>query len=48
MNLVLHPLTLTTFLPLVGAAILFCFTFLYLAAAGAGPWSADAAVRGKQ
>ena len=29
-------------------AILFCFTFLYLAAAGPGPWSADAAVRGKQ
>ncbi|MES1200134.1 MAG: DoxX family protein [Pseudomonadota bacterium] len=24
------------------AAILFCFVFLYLAAAGAGPWSADA------
>lgn len=29
-------------------AILFCFAFLYLAAAGPGPWSADAAVRGKQ
>ena len=29
-------------------AILFCFTFLYLATAGPGPWSADAAVRGKQ
>jgi putative oxidoreductase len=28
--------------------ILFCFAFLYLAAAGPGPWSADAAVRGKQ
>lgn len=27
--------------------ILFCFAFLYLAAAGAGPWSADAALRGK-
>jgi putative oxidoreductase len=24
------------------AAILFCFVFLYLAAAGAGPWSVDA------
>ena len=39
------------FLPLANngtLAILFCFTFLYLAAAGAGPWSADAAVRGKQ
>jgi putative oxidoreductase len=24
-------------------AILFCFVFLYLAAAGAGPWSVDAA-----
>ena len=28
------------------AAILFCFVFLYLACAGAGPWSVDAA-RGK-
>jgi putative oxidoreductase len=39
------------FLPLANngtLAILFCFTFLYLAAAGPGPWSADAAVRGKQ
>ena len=27
------------------AAILFCFVFLYLAAAGAGPWSLDAARR---
>lgn len=27
--------------------ILFCFAFLYLAAAGAGPWSADAALRNK-
>lgn len=27
------------------AAILFCFVFLYLAAAGPGPWSLDAAVR---
>ncbi len=29
-------------------AILFCFAFLYLAAAGPGPWSADATLRGKQ
>lgn len=27
-------------------AIMFCFTFLYLSAAGAGPWSVDAS-RGK-
>ncbi len=26
------------------AAILFCFVFLYIAAAGGGPWSADNAV----
>ena len=30
-----------------GLAILFCFVFLYLACAGAGPWSVDAAVRNK-
>ena len=29
-------------------AIVFCFAFLYLAAAGPGPWSADAAIRGRQ
>ena len=29
-------------------AILFCFAFLYLAAAGPGPWSIDAAIRGRQ
>lgn len=29
-------------------AILFCFAFLYLAAAGPGPWSADAITRGRQ
>ena len=29
------------------AAILFCFVFLYLAAAGAGPWSLDARRRGR-
>jgi putative oxidoreductase len=27
------------------AAILFCFVFLYMAAAGAGPWSVDATRR---
>jgi putative oxidoreductase len=26
-------------------AVLFCFVFLYFAAAGAGPWSVDAALR---
>jgi len=38
------------FLPLNNggtAAILFCFTCLYLAAAGPGPWSIDATRRGK-
>jgi putative oxidoreductase len=37
-----------SFYPVVnggGEAILFCFVFLYLAAAGAGPWSADAAMK---
>lgn len=29
------------------AAILFCFVFLYLFAAGAGPWSLDAWLRGR-
>ena len=29
------------------AAVLFCFIFLYLAAAGGGPWSVDAA-RGRK
>jgi putative oxidoreductase len=36
------------FFPLVNGgtlAIMYCFTFLYLAAAGAGPWSADAAMK---
>jgi putative oxidoreductase len=28
------------------SAILFCFVFLYLAFAGPGPWSLDAAMRG--
>ena len=28
------------------AAILFCFVFLYLSAAGAGPWSLDARLAG--
>jgi putative oxidoreductase len=26
-------------------AVLYCFTFLYLAAAGAGPWSLDSILR---
>jgi putative oxidoreductase len=29
------------------AAILYCFVFLYIAAAGAGPWSLDNAIWGK-
>lgn len=29
------------------AAILYCFVFLYLAAAGGGPWSVDALWRGR-
>lgn len=36
------------FIPLLNngtLAILFCFVFLYLAAAGAGPWSLDALLR---
>jgi putative oxidoreductase len=28
-------------------AIMFCFVFLYLSAAGGGPWSLDAAFRHK-
>jgi putative oxidoreductase len=28
-------------------AIMFCFAFLYLSAAGPGPWSVDAAIRNK-
>jgi putative oxidoreductase len=35
------------FLPIVNhgeLAVMFCFVFLYLAAAGAGPWSVDARV----
>jgi putative oxidoreductase len=38
-----------SFFPVINqgeSAILFCFIFLYLACAGAGPWSVDAA-RGK-
>ncbi len=27
-------------------AVLYCFVFLYLSAAGAGPWSVDRAIRG--
>lgn len=29
------------------SAVLFCFVFLYIAAAGGGPWSADALIRKK-
>jgi putative oxidoreductase len=29
-------------------AILFCFIFLYLSAAGPGPWSVDAALRRRE
>ena len=29
------------------AAILYCFVFLYISAAGPGPWGADAARRGR-
>ena len=37
-----------SFFPLVNGgtlAIMFCFTFLYLSTAGAGPWSVDAAMK---
>src|SRR5215475_15910746 len=37
-----------SFFPLLNAgslAIAYCFTFLYLAAAGGGPWSVDAAMK---
>lgn len=37
-----------SFFPIINkgeSAVLFCFVFLYLAAAGAGPWSVDAARR---
>jgi putative oxidoreductase len=30
------------------SAVLYCFVFLYIAFAGPGPWSLDAAMRGKQ
>ena len=30
------------------SAILYCFVFLYIAFAGPGPWSLDAAMRGKR
>jgi putative oxidoreductase len=29
-------------------AVLFCFTFLYLSAAGPGPWSADALLKSRK
>jgi putative oxidoreductase len=38
------------FFPLVNGgtlAIMFCFAFLYLSAAGPGPWSVDAGMRNK-
>ena len=37
-----------SFFPLINGgtlAIMFCFTFLYLSTAGAGPWSVDAAMK---
>jgi putative oxidoreductase len=37
-----------SFFPLLNEgneAVLFCFSFLYLAAAGGGPWSLDALLR---
>jgi putative oxidoreductase len=40
-----------SFWPILNAgepAVLFCFVFLYLAAAGAGPWSLDAVVYGRR
>jgi putative oxidoreductase len=40
----------SSFYPIVNQgelAIMFCFAFLYLSAAGGGPWSADAIVRKK-
>lgn len=40
----------SSFYPIVNQgelAILYCFVFLYLSAAGAGPWSLDAIVRKK-
>jgi len=30
------------------AALLYCFVFLYIAAAGAGPWSVDSAASGRE
>lgn len=39
------------FFPLLNGgelAVLYCFVFLYLAAAGGGPWSIDAARSGKE
>jgi putative oxidoreductase len=37
-----------SFYPLLNGgtlAIMYCFTFLYLSTAGAGPWSVDAAMK---
>jgi putative oxidoreductase len=39
-----------SFFPLLNGgelAVLYCFVFLYFISSGPGPWSADAAVRGK-
>jgi putative oxidoreductase len=39
-----------SFFPIVNEgelAVLYCFVFLFLAAAGAGPWSVDAWRRGR-
>jgi putative oxidoreductase len=39
------------FFPILNAgelAVLYCFVFLYLAAAGAGPWSVDRILRGER
>jgi putative oxidoreductase len=41
----------TAFFPIVNrgdSAILYCFVFLYIAVAGAGPWSLDAVMRRKR
>ena len=35
-------------LSLAGIAALFCFLWLYISAAGPGPWSIDAALRGRK
>jgi putative oxidoreductase len=45
-----HSHGLTSFYPIINrgdAAILYCFVFLYIACAGAGPWSLDGSVQRK-